>query len=63
MPNSLELHRLVLGILKVIILEWVTVPWALPNPGIKSRSPTLQVDSLLSELPGKPIWDYYMELK
>ena len=26
-----------------------------PNPGIESRSPTLQVDSLLSEPPGKPI--------
>ena len=25
----------------------------LPNPGIKPRSPTLQVDSLPSELPGK----------
>ena len=25
-----------------------------PNPGIEPRSPTLQVDSLLSELPGKP---------
>ena len=38
-------------------------PGDLPDPGIKPRSPTLQVDSLLSELPGKPIWDYYMELK
>ena len=27
MPNSLELHRLVLGILKVIILEWVGFPF------------------------------------
>ena len=26
----------------------------LPNPGIKRRSPTLQVDSLLSEPQGKP---------
>ena len=25
----------------------------LPNPGIKPRSPTLQADSLMSELPGK----------
>ena len=30
-------------------------PEDLPNPGIKPRSPTLQADSLLSELPGKPI--------
>ena len=29
-------------------------PEDLPNPGIKPRSPTLQVDSLLSEPPGKP---------
>ena len=28
-------------------------PGDLPNPGIKPRSPTLQVDSLLSETPGK----------
>ena len=26
----------------------------LPNPGIQPRSPSLQADSLLSELPGKP---------
>ena len=26
----------------------------LPNPGTELRSPTLQVDSLPSELPGKP---------
>ena len=26
----------------------------LPNPGIKCRSPTLQVDSLLTEPKGKP---------
>ena len=30
-------------------------PGDLPNPGIKPRSPTLQVDSLPSMLPGKPI--------
>ena len=29
-------------------------PGDLPNPGIKPRSPVLQVDSLLSEPPGKP---------
>ena len=29
-------------------------PGYLPNPGIEPRSPTLQVDSLLSEPPGKP---------
>ena len=31
-------------------------PGDLPNPGIQLRSPTLQVDSLLSEPPGKPIY-------
>ena len=29
-------------------------PGDLPDPGIKYRSPTLQADSLPSELPGKP---------
>ena len=29
-------------------------PGDLPDPGIKPRSPALQVDSLLSEPPGKP---------
>ena len=29
-------------------------PGDLPNPGIESKSPTLQADSLLSEPPGKP---------
>ena len=34
------------GILQARILEWVAFPFSgdLPNPGIKSRSPTLQVD-------------------
>ena len=30
-------------------------PGDLPNPGIESRSPALQADSLLSELPGSPL--------
>ena len=30
-------------------------PWGFPDPGIKSRSLTLQADSLLSEPPGKPL--------
>ena len=39
------------------ILEWVAFssPGDLPNPGIEPRSPTLQVDSLPAEPPGKPI--------
>ena len=29
-------------------------PWDIPHPGIKPRSPALQVDSLPFELPGMP---------
>jgi len=29
-------------------------PGDLPNPGIESKSPALQIDSLPSEPPGKP---------
>ena len=45
-----------LGILQARILEWVAMPSSrdLLNPGIEPRSPALQVDSLLSELPEKP---------
>ena len=35
-----------MGILQVRILKWVA--WDLPNPGIKPRSPALQVNSLLT---------------
>ena len=38
------------GILQARILQWV----ALPNLGIKPRSPGLQAHSLPSEPPGKP---------
>ena len=39
------------------ILEWIAYPFFrdLPNPGIELRSPALQVDSLPTELWGKPI--------
>ena len=30
-------------------------PWNLPDPGIEPKSPTLQMDSLPSELQGSPI--------
>ena len=45
------------GILQARILVWVAVPFSrdLPNPGMESRSPVLQADSLPSEPPGKPI--------
>ena len=44
------------GILQARILEWVAFPFSrdLPNPGIKPRSPTSQVDFMPSELPRKP---------
>ena len=46
-----------MGILQARILEWVAMysPGDLPNPVIEPRSPALQADSLLSELPGKPL--------
>ena len=44
------------GILQSRIPEWVAFPFSrgLPNPGIKLRSPVLQVDSLPAEPQGKP---------
>ena len=44
------------GILQARILEWVTFPFSRVSfqPRIKPRSPTLHVDSLPVELPGKP---------
>ena len=35
-------------------------PGDLPDPGIKSRSPALQADSLLMDLQAKPTERYYM---
>ena len=45
------------GILQVKILEWKPFPSPgdLPHPGVESRSPALQEDSLLSEPPGKSL--------
>ena len=44
------------GISQARIQEWVAIPSSrgLPNPGIKPKSPSLQVDSLPPEPPGKP---------
>ena len=44
------------GILKTTILEWVTIPFSRVSsqPGDGTGSPTVQVDSLPSEPPGKP---------
>ena len=41
-------------ILQGIILEWVTIPFSRESFQSKPGSPTLQVDSLLAEPPGKP---------
>ena len=56
MSDSLQSHGLVHGILEARILEWVLFPSPgdLPGPGIKLGSPALQVDSLPTELSGKP---------
>ena len=45
-----------MGILQAKILEWVAMPppGDLPNPGIKLKSPILQMDSLPSDPPRKP---------
>ena len=50
-PMDYSVH----GILQASILEWVAFPSLgdLPNPGIESRSPALQADSLPAEPSGK----------
>ena len=42
------------GILQARILVWLAFPGDLPNPGIKLRSPALQVDFLPAEPQEKP---------
>ena len=51
----LMIPKSVHGILQARKLEWVAILFSsdLSNPGIKTGSPTLQTDSLLSEPPGK----------
>ena len=48
---------LFMGILQGRILDWIAIPFSRdpPNTGIKPRSRTLQVDSLPSKSPGKPL--------
>ena len=52
----------VYGILHARILEWVAFPFSrgLPDPEIEPGSPALQVDSLPTELSGKPTSTYVM---
>ena len=54
-PPGSSVHE----ILQARILEWVVTsffpsPGDIPDPGIESRCPALQADSLPSEPPGKP---------
>ena len=44
------------GILWVVILQWVAIPFSrdLPDPGSEPSAPALQADSSPSEPPGKP---------
>ena len=51
--NSLLMDYRVHGILQARILEYSS-PGDLPNPGIETRSPALQMDSLPAELLGSP---------
>ena len=59
-PQGSSVH----GILQARILEWVTISFSLGSSGLRDQiwSPTLQVDSLLSEPPGKSNYDYSTEL-
>ena len=52
------------GIFQVRILELVPFPSPgdLPNPGIESRSPTLQADFFPAELLGSPSFNYCQTL-
>ena len=58
MSDSLQPQQasLFIAILQARILEWGATPssWGSSQPRTEPRSPALQVDSLLSELPGKP---------
>ena len=52
------------GILQARILEWVVIPFSSGSSGPRNQtgSPALQVDSLPTELLGKPIC-FYMPVK
>ena len=53
-----------MGIFQARILEQFAVPPGdLQNPGIEPRSPELQVDSLPSEPPEKPLVDSLLDKK
>ena len=56
-PPGSSVHE----ILQARTLKWVTILFSrdLPDPGIESGSPVLQVDSLPSELLGKFLMECY----
>ena len=56
-PHGLQLTRLLCGILQARILEWdaITFSKGSSRPRDQIKSPALQVDSFLSEPPGKHI--------
>ena len=60
-PMDYTVHE----ILQALILDWVDFLSLgdLPNPDIEPRSPTLQVDSLPAELPGRPFYGKSQSLK
>ena len=58
-PMDYTVHE----ILQARILESFPSPGDLPNPGIESRSPTLQADSLPAEPQGKPMTNLESVLK
>ena len=61
MSNFLQPHGIVHGILQNIgVGKPFPSPGDLPNPGIKPGSPAWQVDSLPTELSGKPYVYMYM---
>ena len=53
-PMDYTVHRILQA--RILKLAWpVPSPADLPDPGIEPGSPALQVDSLPTELPGKPL--------
>ena len=53
------------GIFQARVLEWVAISFSrgFSHPAIEPRSPELQPDTLLSELPGKPLDGLILKLK
>ena len=51
------------GILQARILEWVAISYSRgsSHPGTEFRSPALQADSLLSELQGKSLRNFFIK--